>query len=132
MSARSIHPRAFTLLELVFVLVIISTTLALAAPSLRGWSRGSKLRDAGEEFLAMTRYARGQAIAGGQVYRMYVDANGGTYQLMVQEGADFRQLGTTWGRQFTMPEGFRIAMTDEQKEAVWRRITAQGYPRRNP
>jgi uncharacterized protein len=24
-----------------------------------------------------------------------------------------------------------VAMTDEQKEVVWQRITAQGYPRRN-
>lgn len=113
------HPsRAFTLLELVFVLVIISTTLALAAPSLRGWSKGSKLRDAGDEFLAMTRYARGQAVAGGRVYRLYVDANAGTYQLTAQDGAEFRQLGTAWGRQFILPEGFRIAMTDEQGGAL--------------
>jgi hypothetical protein len=113
--ADSSRPRsgAFTLLELVFVLVIISTTLALAAPSLRGWSRGSKLRDTGDEFLAITRYARCQAIAGGQVYRLYVDGNAGTYQLMAQQQNEFVQLGNSWGRQFKMPDGFRLTMTGE-------------------
>jgi predicted Fe-S protein YdhL (DUF1289 family) len=24
-----------------------------------------------------------------------------------------------------------VSMTEEQKESVWQRITAQGYPRRN-
>ena len=55
---------AFTLLELVLVLVVLSTALAVAAPSMRGWSKGSTLRDAGDQFLAVARWARSQAVAG--------------------------------------------------------------------
>jgi prepilin-type N-terminal cleavage/methylation domain-containing protein len=35
--------RGFTLLELVVVMMIIATVLAMAAPSLRGWHKGAML-----------------------------------------------------------------------------------------
>ena len=117
MNRRSAH-RGFTLLELVFVLIILSATLAVTAPSLRGWSKGSKLRDSAEEFVAITRYARAQAVSNGTIYRLYVDPAGGKYQLMAQEGQQFVQLGTEWGRLFSMPEGFAIAISDPSGRAM--------------
>jgi Tfp pilus assembly protein FimT len=104
----------FTILELVFVLVIISTTLALAAPSLRGWSSGSKLRDAGDQFLALTRYARAKAVADGFVYRLNVNSTTGRYWLEVQQGQQWAPLGTEWGRLFTVPEQTQILLSGEQ------------------
>lgn len=56
------RPIAFTLLELVLVLVIISIALASVTPSLGGWSRGMKLRTAGDELLAAARLARDRAV----------------------------------------------------------------------
>src|SRR3954464_4283125 len=81
--------RAFTLIELILVLLIIGTVLAMASPSLRGWSRGSKIRDAGEQFLSVARYGRAQAVADARMYRLQVDAKSGTYQLLVQDGEQF-------------------------------------------
>ena len=49
---------AFTLLELVLVMVVICTVLAIAAPSMRGWNQGNKLKDAATEFIALTKLAR--------------------------------------------------------------------------
>jgi type II secretion system protein H len=113
MVRRSRH-HAFTLLELVLVLLIVSIALATAAPSLRGWNRGSKLRDAGEQFLAVARYARTQSAADGRVYRINIDANSGSYVLTAQDGQQFVTLGTEFGRVYSVPDGFRLAVSGSQ------------------
>jgi type II secretion system protein H len=104
--------RAFTLLELILVLVIISIALAMAAPSLRGWSRGGKLRDAGEQFLATARYARTQSAAEARIYRLNVDPQAGTYWLTADQDGQQVLLGNEFGRVFALPQGFGIAMTE--------------------
>src|SRR3954468_14738547 len=98
MKFRRSEPRGFTLLELILVLVIMSIALAMAAPSLKGWSRGGKLRDAGEQFLALTRYALAQSAAESRVYRLNVDVQGGRYWLTAADGAAFANLGNEFGR----------------------------------
>src|SRR4051812_2843876 len=95
----------FTLLELVLVMMIIATVLAAAAPRLTGWSRGTKLRDAGDQFLSLTKYARTQAIADCRVYRLNVDAGQGAYWLTIQQGQQFANLGSDFGRIFLVPDG---------------------------
>jgi prepilin-type N-terminal cleavage/methylation domain-containing protein len=105
---------AFTLMELVLVMVIIAIALAAAAQALSGWSRGTKLRDAGDQFLAMTRYARTRAVADARVYRMNVDSAQASYWITVQDGANFSNLGSDFGRVFVLPDGFAIEMRDEQ------------------
>src|SRR3954468_1875442 len=116
MKFRRSEPRGFTLLELILVLVIISIALAMAAPSLKGWSRGGKLRDAGDQFLALTRYARAQSAAESRIYRLNLDAQAGHYWLTASDGTQFVNLGNEFGRTFALPEGFKIAMTDGTKQ----------------
>src|SRR2546421_9085952 len=103
--------RGFTLLELVLVLIILCIALAAAAPSLTGWGKAAKLRDAGDQFLAVTRWARTQALADAQVYRLNVDSSAGTYWVTVQNGQQFVAPGSEFGRVFSVPDGFAIAMT---------------------
>jgi len=106
-------PGAFTLIELILVLVILSTALAIAAPSLRGWARGSKLRDAADQFQAVTRWARAQAIAESQTYRLNVVD--GRYWLTAQEGLEFVPVMSDFGAQFVMPDGASITMTQRDQ-----------------
>ena len=56
----------FTLLELILVMVIICTALALAAPSLNGWARGSKMRDAVSTMILSVILASGGTDQGGR------------------------------------------------------------------
>jgi type II secretion system protein H len=109
MRSQSAH-RGFTLLELVFVLVIICTVLAMAAPSLRGWSQGSRLRDTADALLATTRLARTQAVATGQVHRLNIDPANGQYQLVVQQGEEFVPVAGGFGAPSMLPEGYRIEL----------------------
>ena len=103
---------AFTLLELILVLVVIVIVMAMAAPQLVGWSHGSKLRDSAEEFVAMARYCRAQAVSDARTYRLAVDANNGTYQLTVQNGTSFTSPASSFGRVFAIAEGCRMTLTD--------------------
>jgi type II secretion system protein H len=111
---RDRRSNAFTILELILVLVILCTVLATAAPSMSGWSRGSRLRDAGDQLLALTRFARTQAIAESRTYRLNIDSQAGRYWLTAQDGLDFTALGSEWGRIHSVPEGFSMQVIDGQ------------------
>jgi type II secretion system protein H len=102
---------AFTLLELVLVMVIIGTVLAMAAPSLRGWSRAARLRDAGQQVLAITRLARTQAITSATVYRLNINSQAGQYWITQQQAEQFVNLGSSLGRVYTVPPDSRIELT---------------------
>src|SRR5215213_9731863 len=100
----------FTLWELILVMVVITLALAMAAPSLGGWGRAAKLRDVGDQFLAVTRFAHSQAIADAQVYRLNIDPAAGTYWVTMQQGERFVELGNSFGEAHTLPEGYRIIL----------------------
>ena len=103
---------AFTLLELIAVLVLISTVLAIAAPSLRGFVHGRQTSDTAARILALTHLARSRAISRGSVHRLNIDAEARTYWLTAQEGGAFVELETDHGRVFELPVGVAIALDE--------------------
>lgn len=105
----------FTLLELVLVMMIVCITLAMAAPSLRGWSKGLRLRDEADAFVAVARLARTQAVTTSKPHRLVIDSAAGAYQLMVQEGDQFVALDSGFGRVFQLPDGYRIELRTMQQ-----------------
>jgi prepilin-type N-terminal cleavage/methylation domain-containing protein len=105
------HPRGFTLFELVLVMVILCIAMAVAAPSLRGWSHGARLRDSADQFLAAARFAHTKAIADSRIYRLYFDSRAGTYWITVQDGQQFVNVGSDFGRVFEVSEGIRMQVT---------------------
>lgn len=104
------NPRrhGFTLLELVLVMVLLTAALAAVAPSLRGFLTASRSRDAATQILALTRWARAQAVAEARVYRLNVDAASGSYWLTVEDGAGFAATGDDFGREFSLPPGAQV------------------------
>ncbi|MBI1371550.1 MAG: type II secretion system protein GspH [Phycisphaera sp.] len=93
----------FTLIELIVVMLIIATTLAIAAPSLRGFARGQALDQAARSIVTLTDYARDMAISEGRPYRLTLDAERNTYRLTAQNGGVYETLGTDLGRTFEIP-----------------------------
>jgi Tfp pilus assembly protein FimT len=91
----------------VLVMVILCTVLAMSAPSLRGWGRGSALRDAADQFLAMTRLARTQAISTAQWHRLCIDPSGG-YYLAVRQGEAFLPITAGAGKPVQLPADVRL------------------------
>jgi prepilin-type N-terminal cleavage/methylation domain-containing protein len=98
----------FTLFELVIVMVVVATLVAISMPSLRGFWSGSRSRDAATEFLAVTQWARAKSAAEARIYRLSLDATNGDYQLTVQEGVEFVETGDEFGQIHSLPEGMRM------------------------
>jgi type II secretion system protein H len=105
----------FTLFELVMVLLVIAVVVALAQPSFTNWSRASRLRNTGYEFLALTQYARTQAVANGRIYRIMINKVNGLNYFWVeaQDGTQFAALPAPEGRLHRIPDDFSAATSQE-------------------
>ncbi len=109
--------RAMTLLELILVMVILSTVLAIAAPSLRGFFASRRLDSAAAQILALTQWARSQAISEGSVYRLNFDTRDRTYWLTARKAGVFESLDTEMGQVYTLPQDVELDLEDiDQKE----------------
>jgi len=100
----------FTLLELIVVLVLVSTVLAMAAPSLRGFVGGRQTANAAAQVLSLTKLARSQAVVQGRVYRLNIDTETKTYWLTMQRAGSFVPLGFEHGRRFQFPDGVSVKL----------------------
>jgi len=105
-----------TLLELILVMVILSTVLAIAAPSLRGFFASRRLDTAAAQILALTRLARSQAICEGIVYRLNFDTRDRTYWLTAQKAGVFETLDTEMGQVYTLPQDIELDLQDIDKK----------------
>jgi prepilin-type N-terminal cleavage/methylation domain-containing protein len=101
-----------TLLELILVMVILSTVLALAAPSLRGFFASRRIDDAAAQILVLTQWARSQAISEGVVYRLNFDTRDCTYWLTAQKAGAFEPLDTELGQVYTLPKDIELELED--------------------
>jgi prepilin-type N-terminal cleavage/methylation domain-containing protein len=99
------HHRAFTLVELVLVMVVISVIAAIVVPMLNGTARGRRKGDTASQIVALARLARTQAVTEGKTYRLNIDPNGGSYWLSVRDSDAFAVLGN-WS--YSVPEGVRV------------------------
>ena len=126
MSGRRAHHGAFTLLELIFVLVLISTVLAIAAPSLRGFVRGRQTADAAAKVLSLMHLARSRAASQGCIHRLNFDAEAGTCWLTMQQAGTFVEIAGSHGRRFGLPAGVSVAL-GSSADAESRRCV-QFYP----
>ena len=108
--------KGFTLLELILVMVILSTVLAMAAPSLRGFFGSRKTHDEAARLLALTQFARSQAISEGIIYRLNFDTNERTYWLTSQQKGVFEELKTEFGYVFTFPSDITVELEDVDKD----------------
>ena len=78
--------RAMTLIELIMVLALLSMVAALAAPSLAPFFRGRGLQEEGRRMLALTRYARSEAVSQCVPMELWIDSMTGEYGLNAQAG----------------------------------------------
>jgi Tfp pilus assembly protein FimT len=94
------------------MMVILSTVLAMAAPSLRGFFASRQTSDAAAQIISLTQLARSQAITEGRPYRLNIDVDEGAYWLSMQEQGAFVELDTEFGRLFYFPKDTQIELED--------------------
>lgn len=67
--------KGFSLIELFVVLLIISLSLSLVAPSLSRFSRAIELKATAKKISGILRYCRSEAVNKGQVFQVLFDPN---------------------------------------------------------
>lgn len=108
--------KGFTLLELILVMVIISTLLTIASPSLRGFFASRRINDAASNILSLIKLARSQSVNEGRVYRLNIDLDQRSYWLTAVEGGIFSELKTEFGRTFILPDDTVIELENENND----------------
>ena len=104
-AGRRCHWRAFTLLELILVMLIMAVMAALIVPSLGAFARGRAAGNTATQMMALARFARSQAVADGTTYRLQLDPQGRTYQLTMQQGGAYVPVPGDFGEQNNLPDG---------------------------
>jgi prepilin-type N-terminal cleavage/methylation domain-containing protein len=100
---------AFTLVELIFVMVILAIMAAVFAPALTRFAQGRANSNVATLMLGMAQYARAQAAAEGRTYRMNFDPSSGTFWLTAQ-GDDGAYTSPTndFGQRYSISDGGRL------------------------
>jgi general secretion pathway protein H len=106
-SPRRGSASGFTLLELVLVLAIIAVILAVVAPTFSGFAAGRKPQDAAARFVALTHYARSQAIAEGRTYRIILDPAQGQWWL-ANDDSGMSPVAGPYGQMYAAADGVRM------------------------
>jgi len=78
--------RAFTLIELILVMALITIVVSVSLPSLKGFFQGRDLDSEARRFLSLTRYGASRAVAEGIPIELYVDTAQRLYGLRAQAG----------------------------------------------
>ena len=108
---------AFTLLELILVLLIMAVLLSVVAPSLQRFYTARMVEDAAGHLAAICRQARIRAIDEARQYRLHVDPGDREYWLTRETDGQHGRLETELGRTFQW---------DERLEATWEGGTRSG------
>ena len=112
-KSSKIKEAGFTLLELILVMVIISTLLAIASPSLRGFFSSRKTHDAASNILSLMKLARSFSISEGRIYRLNLDPDSASYWLTAVEQGVYKNLNNEFGRKFLLPEDTSLKLEKE-------------------
>ena len=116
---QSQHPtrRAFTLVELVVVMTLLVTVIALASPSLAGFFRGRALDAEARRFMSLTRLGQSRAASEGVPVILWVDTTQRAYGLETDSSytdQDAKAVNYTLDGNVTV----EIGATDAVREAM--------------
>jgi len=102
-------PRSgFTLIELILVMAMLLTVLALAAPSLVRFFRGRNLEAEARRLLALTRYGQSRAVSEGVPMLLWLNAESNQYGLRIDPSfvlLDTNALQFDWNERVRIEAG---------------------------
>ena len=131
MRIRRSKSSAFTLLELIVVLIILALVAGLIAPTLRTFTVGQSTANAAEQIVVLTHYARTQSITDGNAFRLNFDPDGGSYWLTSSEAGVFNAIGGEYGEHYNVPPGATMR-TDVARQNDGTYVTFQSTGRTDP
>ncbi len=99
---------AFTLIELVLVMALLVTLAAIAVPSLSRSMRGHNLDQEAERLLALTGYARDEAVSQGIPMIVWIDADGGRCGVDAKPGFQPAGSENARAREYTLGDDVHL------------------------
>lgn len=105
--------RAFTLVELVVVMILVAVLAGMAIPRLAGSAASTRLKEQANALLTSARYAREYAVTHCCDCRLVIDTAANQFALQRQEidtsGTEqFVSIGLGWGRPVVLTGGVRF------------------------
>jgi prepilin-type N-terminal cleavage/methylation domain-containing protein len=98
MNRRTVHrPQAFTLIELVLVMMLMSVLAAIVAPRLSDFMAGRTVNEEVRRLIALTHAARSEAIARNERMALWIDPATGEYGLRSEDEAEAASAGAASG-----------------------------------
>jgi len=117
MNRRPEHS-AFTLLELILVMLILAIVAALVVPSLANFAIGRSTDNAVLQFMNLASYARAQAMADATTYRINFDTQAGQVWLTEKSNGMFQSPPNDYGNRMTLKDGMKIQVQVVQQPNV--------------
>ncbi len=113
--------RAFTLIEMVVVIVLISIMAAMIIPEMKGSFNDALLRSTGRDLVNVFNFASSRAVGLGQCYRVRFDAPNGRYSVERRihdgMGTDFVPLKDVSGAEGRLDARIAIAIHPPDESA---------------
>ncbi len=106
---RGIH-RAFTLLELILVMLIIAIAAAVVVPSLTEFAVGRSTENAAQQIVNLAQYARTQSISEGRTFRLNFDTQADKIWLTARKEGTFQPPGNDFGQKYSLAEGMKMSV----------------------
>jgi len=121
-DSRNAAIRAFTLIELMVVVVLIGIATAVIVPQMKGTYEDARLRSASRELVGVFNIASSRAVSLNEIHRVRLDRSTGRYfmERKVREGesgAGFVPIRDVPGGEGTIDKGISIAMRQPGEEA---------------
>jgi len=114
---------AFTLVEILVVIIVVGILIALAAPNFsKGYSR-FQLNKTADDLLSASRWAQAMAIGQERIYALSLTSDHRSYKLVrVKSGVEndshdsFEAVNGPLGRMHTIPDPIRLSTQDDRIE----------------
>jgi len=103
--------KGFSLIELLVVLILLSLSLALVAPSLSQFLRTVELKGAAQKISAILRNSRSEAVNKGKVYQVVFNPQSrevSVHSIEPSEESDETRGSPVPERTYLLPEGIQI------------------------
>jgi type II secretion system protein H len=103
--------RGFSLIELLVVLILLSLSLALVAPSLSRFSRTVELKGAAQKLSGILRNSRSEAVNKGKVYQVVFNSQSrevSVHSMKPSEEKEERNEGPVSEKTYLLPEGIQM------------------------
>ncbi|HEX3797342.1 MAG TPA: prepilin-type N-terminal cleavage/methylation domain-containing protein [Verrucomicrobiae bacterium] len=111
------HRRAFTLIELMLVMVLLTIVISLVVPQLETFFAGRTLNSEVQQFVALTHYGQSRAASEGVPMLLWVDPGAGQYGLEQEPGYNDTDPKSV---EYSVGEGVKIGIPKNGIKAVKR------------